>query len=288
MTYQFPDSLIPLRDYLRSQGLTGDSIKTSRQAAFMAQELLGSRVKFPPQGSDMTSTLFLIQKQIPGSKSTIIKPAPPADLFGTAPTTKGRGKNGKPQKPRPDYLSAFSPEVIATGYHIFADGASVPNPGVGGWGFVAYRDGQEIASDCGGEPEATNNTMELTALLRAILWALQYPSVAVTIWTDSEYSVKGVNEWMFGWKRNGWQRGSDKAEPKNRHLANADLWKAIDEALSGPRAANIRVFWVKGHAGHIGNERADELAEMGRQQLSGISGQLNDDLDAEYRAVMAG
>lgn len=285
MSYQFPESLTALRKYLHSQGLTGDSIKTSRQAAFMAQQLLGCRMKFPPQGSDMMSTLLLIQKQIQGGKPVVVKPEPPAtDLFGKSPT---KGKKGKDAKARPEYLSSFSAEAIASGYHIFADGASVPNPGLGGWGFAAYKDGQEIASDCGGEPEATNNSMELTALLQAIRWALQYPSIAITIWSDSEYSVKGVNEWRHGWKVKGWQRGGDKAEPKNRILLNADLWQAIDAALSGPRAANISVKWVKGHAGHVWNERADALAEMGRQSVADQLAEFAvDDLDQQYRSIM--
>jgi ribonuclease HI len=109
----------------------------------------------------------------------------------------------------------------------------------------------------------------------------------VSVWTDSQYVVNGVNDWRHGWKAKGWQRGSDKAEPKNRILLNADLWQQIDAGLESPRAANIRVYWVKGHAGHIGNERADELAEIGRQSLDD-QGPVLDDLDAEYRAVMAG
>ena len=145
MTYQFPESLIPLRNYLRSRGFDGDSIKTSRQAAFVAQQLLGTRVKFPPQGSDMTPTLQLIQKKIPSDKGIAIMATPSrdvhdthtsSDLFGKAPAKKRKGKKGKPAKERPAYLSAFSPDVIASGYHIFADGACIPNPGPGGWGFA--------------------------------------------------------------------------------------------------------------------------------------------------------
>lgn len=301
MTYQFPEFLHPLRDYLRGLGCDVTSFATARQAAFMAQQLIGSRIKFPTPGADMTSTLFLIQKVIPGvmpksqekspnyleraAKAVIAKP----DLFGTSArgAQVAPGGKGKGSKPKPAYLTAFDPVGVKIGYHVFADGACVPNPGPGGWGIVVYKDGQEIHSDCGGEETATNNTMEITAVLKAIEWARQYPALAITIWSDSQYVVNGVNDWRHGWKRNGWQRGSDKAEPKNRHLANAGLWQAIDEALSGPRAAAIAINWIKGHAGHDGNERADELAEIGRQS-SGNSGQVADDLDAEYRAVMAG
>jgi ribonuclease HI len=103
--------------------------------------------------------------------------------------------------------------------------------------------------------------------------------------------VNGVNDWRHGWKAKGWQRGSIKAEPKNRILLNADLWKDLDAALIDPRSANVKVLRVKGHAGHVGNERADELAEIGRESAAeghGRDGQtFEDDLDAQYRAVMA-
>lgn len=279
--YTFPDSLIPLRNWLRSQGLTGDSIKTSRQAAFMAQQLLGSRIKFPPPGSDMTSTLLLIQKQLPGV-------VPKADLFGTQQARSKKATKSPHKAEKPIYLRSFDPDLVATGYHVFADGASIPNPGVGGWAFVAYRDGQEIYSDCGGEEDSTNNRMEITAVLQAVQWAKQYPTVKITIWSDSQYVVNGVNDWRHGWKAKGWQRGGPDAKPENRILLNAELWQELDAAIEDPRAGNISVCWVKGHAGHLWNERADELAEIGRQQLERNPLQLVDDLDAEYRAVMAG
>jgi ribonuclease HI len=299
MSYQFPASLYPLRYWLRAMGLEGDSIKTSRQAAFMAQQLLGSRVKFPPPGSDMTSTLFLIQKQLPGVIAKALADhgkavetsvprviAKQASSVGAKNARRGSAGSKAKSKPQPEYLSGFDLDLVQAGYHVFADGACVPNPGPGGWGIVAYKDGQEIASDCGGEAEATNNSMELTALLQAVEWACQHQAAPVTVWSDSQYGVRGIHEWMAGWKRQGWQRGGDKAEPKNRILANADLWQGIDAALSGPRAAAITVRWIKGHAGHLGNERADELAEMGRQAFA--AGQMVEDLDAEYRSIMAG
>jgi ribonuclease HI len=178
--------------------------------------------------------------------------------------------------------------LVTRGYHVFADGAAVPNPGAGGWGFVAYQDGEEVWSDCGGEPETTNNRMEIAAVLEAILWSCQYPTLAITIWSDSQYTCNGVNDWRHGWKAKGWQRGGPDAKPENRILLNADLWRAIDEALCDPRAANIKIYWVKGHAGHVGNERADELAEIGRQTYAEVVQLLEQDLDAEYRAMMAG
>lgn len=291
MTFIWPAQLHPLRDFLKKHGVEPDRHATARQAAFFAQQIVGSRIKFPTPGSDMTSTLFLIQKQLPGvvpkSHQDTRKPVETSakGVVLKQASLKLVGK-GKKSKPKPGYLTAFNPDFVKVGYHVFADGACVPNPGPGGWGFVVHKDGQEIDSDCGGEEAATNNLMEITAVLKAIEWAKQYPALAITIWSDSQYVVNGVNNWRHGWKRHGWQRGSDKAEPKNRHLANAALWQAIDEALSGPRAAAIAVHWVKGHAGHDGNERADELAEMGRQGVEAAS--TGENLDAEYRAVMAG
>ncbi|MBL0374019.1 ribonuclease HI [Rhizobium sp. KVB221] len=188
-------------------------------------------------------------------------------------------------KPKPDYLTSFTPSIVLSGHHVFADGACVPNPGPGGWGIVAYLDGQEIYSDNGGDKDATNNTMELTAVLQAIRWATQYPALAITIWSDSQYVVKGVNEWRHGWKRNGWKRGGPNATEKNQSLANAAVWVAIDEALTIRRAANISVAWVKGHSGAIGNERADELAEMGRQSITEADMPIETDLDVQYRAI---
>ncbi|MCZ7488520.1 ribonuclease H [Rhizobium rhizogenes] len=161
----------------------------------------------------------------------------------------------------------FSPSRFADGIHIFSDGAAVPNPGAGGWGVVVYEDGAEIATACGGDPETTNNQMELVGLLNAIEKAkVLTGNREVTIWSDSQYCVQGVNEWMPRWKAKGWQRAGANAEPKNRVVMNVELWKAIDEALgeSLQRSANISVRWVKGHAGVAGNERADQLAEQGR------------------------
>jgi ribonuclease HI len=158
----------------------------------------------------------------------------------------------------------FSPSRFAAGIHIFSDGAAIPNPGAGGWGVVIYEDGAEIATGRGGDPETTNNQMELVGLLNAIEKAKALAgNPAVTIWSDSQYCVKGCNEWMPGWKAKGWFRAGENAEPKNRVVMNVELWKAIDEALSSA-ASNISIRWVKGHSGVAGNERADQLAEQGR------------------------
>ncbi|MQW45589.1 ribonuclease HI [Sinorhizobium meliloti] len=176
-------------------------------------------------------------------------------------------------------------EVFSVGVHVFADGACEPNPGPGGWGVAIYRDGLEIASDHGGDADTTNNRMELTGLLKGIEAAKSFGS-PVTIWCDSQYAVKGTNEWRHGWKKHGWQRGGPNADPKNRILLNADLWRAIDDALAG--TDHIKIKWCKGHAGIAGNERADELSNIGIASFAAVSlaQEPVDYLTAEYRSLM--
>ncbi|MEP9354753.1 ribonuclease HI [Xanthobacter sp. KR7-65] len=134
---------------------------------------------------------------------------------------------------------------------IFTDGACSGNPGPGGWGAL-LRFGAHEKPLSGGEAMTTNNRMELMGAISA-LEALKEPC-AVDLHTDSEYLRNGVTKWMHGWKRNGW-RTADKKPVKNQ-----DLWERLDEAL---KRHEIRWHWVKGHAGHAENERADELAREG-------------------------
>lgn len=134
---------------------------------------------------------------------------------------------------------------------IFSDGACKGNPGPGGWGALLRYGGKEKAL-CGGEANTTNNRMELMAVIQA-LEALKRPC-PVRITTDSQYVKRGVNEWMTRWKRNGW-RTADRKPVKNR-----DLWERLDQALSRHEP---QWHWVKGHAGHPENERADQLANKG-------------------------
>ncbi|MBA4041564.1 MAG: ribonuclease HI, partial [Sphingobium sp.] len=122
------------------------------------------------------------------------------------------------------------------------------NPGPGGWGAV-LRMGMTEKELSGGEPLTTNNRMEMTAVVEA-LSALKRPC-AVTLCTDSRYVIDGVTKWVPGWQRNGWRTADKKA------VKNADLWQAIMVAAKPHR---ITWQWVKGHAGHPGNERADTLA----------------------------
>ncbi|HKJ83811.1 MAG TPA: ribonuclease HI [Mariprofundaceae bacterium] len=133
----------------------------------------------------------------------------------------------------------------------FTDGACSGNPGPGGWG-VLLRCGDRERELCGGEPETTNQRMELAAAIEA-LKALKKPC-RITIHSDSKYVVQGMREWITGWKRNGWKNASKKP------VANQDLWQALDEAAAGHE---VTWEWVKGHAGHPENERADELARRG-------------------------
>ena len=138
---------------------------------------------------------------------------------------------------------------------IYTDGACRGNPGPGGWG-VLLRIKDKEKELWGGETPTTNNRMELTAVIEA-LGALKRP-VKVHVHTDSQYVIKGISEWIFGWKKNGWKT-SDKKPVKN-----ADLWQKLD-TLRQPH--QVQWFWVKGHAGHPGNERADALANRGIDEL---------------------
>jgi ribonuclease HI len=134
---------------------------------------------------------------------------------------------------------------------IWTDGACSGNPGPGGWGAI-LKFGDAAKELHGGEPMTTNNRMELLAAISA-LEALKRPC-EIDLHTDSQYLRQGVTAWMHGWKRNGW-RTADKKPVKNE-----DLWRRLDEAT---KLHQIGWHWVKGHAGHDMNERADELARLG-------------------------
>jgi ribonuclease HI len=134
---------------------------------------------------------------------------------------------------------------------IYSDGACRGNPGPGGWGAL-IRLGSHEKEISGGEAATTNNRMELTAVIRA-LEALTRPS-KVHVYTDSQYVQKGIKEWIHGWKRNGWKTAAK--EP----VKNKELWIELDELR---RKHEIEWHWVKGHAGHPENERADALANKG-------------------------
>jgi len=135
------------------------------------------------------------------------------------------------------------PKVI-----IATDGACKGNPGPGGWGAV-IRSGDREKMLSGGDPLTTNNRMELTAVIEA-LNALKRPC-AVALSTDSRYVMDGLTKWIHGWRKNGWRTAS------RQPVKNADLWQTLIDATARHR---ISWEWVKGHAGHPDNERADQLA----------------------------
>ncbi|MFT7108257.1 MAG: ribonuclease HI [Yoonia sp.] len=145
------------------------------------------------------------------------------------------------------------PELIA-----YTDGACSGNPGPGGWGaLLIARDGDTVLKTrelCGGEADTTNNRMELLAAITA-LETLERDA-AVTIITDSVYVKDGITKWIHGWKARGWKTAAKKA------VKNEDLWRRLETATARHR---VTWEWVKGHAGHPENEKADELARAGME-----------------------
>lgn len=136
---------------------------------------------------------------------------------------------------------------------IFTDGACSGNPGPGGWGAILRWRGEE-KEIYGGEPDTTNNRMEMMAAIQALEGLKR--ATNVVLYTDSTYLRDGITKWIHGWKRNGWKTAAKKP------VKNEDLWRRLDEALAGHE---IDFRWVKGHSGHPENERADELARLGTE-----------------------
>jgi len=140
---------------------------------------------------------------------------------------------------------------------IYTDGACKGNPGAGGWGAL-LESGGAVREIYGGEPRTTNNRMELTAVIRA-LEALRR-RCRVRLHTDSQYVQLGISAWIHDWKKRKW-RTADKKPVKNE-----DLWKRLDELAA---MHEVEWIWVRGHSGHLGNERADELANLGVESVMG-------------------
>ena len=132
---------------------------------------------------------------------------------------------------------------------LYVDGACRGNPGLGGWGAYIVN-GQQEHKICGGEDHTTNNRMELTAAIEGILFCDKQDKLV--IYTDSNYVKQGITEWIHGWKKKNW-----------KDVKNPDLWQKLDAVCQG---REIEWHWIKGHAGHAGNEMADQLANQGADE----------------------
>ena len=155
-----------------------------------------------------------------------------------------------------DVPPAPAPPVVEA----FTDGACSGNPGPGGWGVLMRWNGAERELT-GGEPDTTNNRMELMAAIQA-LEALKRP-VPIRIHTDSQYVKNGITQWIHSWKRNGWKTAAK--DP----VKNADLWQRLDALVARHQ---VEFAWVRGHNGHVDNERADALARQGLRAARNDSG----------------
>lgn len=146
--------------------------------------------------------------------------------------------------------------MSSNAYIVYTDGACRGNPGPGGWG-VYFAEGEVEAPEfCGGETLTTNNKMELTAAIEAL--RVLPNKATVILYTDSEYVKNGITQWIFGWKRNGWRTSAKKP------VKNVELWQALDEQSA---RLDVEWRWVKGHVGDPGNEKADQLANLGIDKL---------------------
>lgn len=153
----------------------------------------------------------------------------------------------------PETTSPDTPHV-----ELFTDGACSGNPGPGGWAYILRHPASGTEREAsGGEKATTNNRMELTAAIEG-LRGIRKPSV-VDLYSDSQYVINGLKEWVAGWKRQGWTRGK-KREP----VQNVDLWKTLDELRN---VHTVRLHWVRGHSDHPENERCDKLAVAAIQQF---------------------
>ncbi len=146
---------------------------------------------------------------------------------------------------------------------IFTDGACKGNPGPGGWG-VLLRLGEHEKSLYGGELATTNNRMELMAAIMGLRALKRFAKVTLT--TDSEYVMKGIREWMPNWKKRGWKTAS------RQPVKNADLWQLLDDLVN---QHEVEWRWVKGHSGHRENEIADDLANLGVQEVLSKGGKTH-------------
>ena len=138
---------------------------------------------------------------------------------------------------------------------VYTDGACSGNPGPGGWG-ATIKIGDETFEIFGGEDNTTNNRMELIAAIKALEYLNE--NHKITLYTDSNYVKDGITKWIFNWKKNNWKTSAKKP------VKNSDLWIQLDEIQN---KREVKWNWIKGHAGNLGNERADELARMGIKEI---------------------
>ena len=138
---------------------------------------------------------------------------------------------------------------------VYTDGACSGNPGPGGWG-ATIKLGDETFEIFGGEDNTTNNRMELIAAIKALEYLNE--NHKITLYTDSNYVKDGITKWIFNWKKNNWKTSTKKP------VKNSDLWIQLDEIQN---KREVKWNWVKGHAGNLGNARADELARMGIKEI---------------------
>lgn len=162
------------------------------------------------------------------------------DGQGSKPDFK-QTRSRKPKASKVDFSS---------GLHVFTDGACDPNPGPGGWAFVVTENGAIIHSESGSDAATTNNRMEMQAVIAALRWIRANANIATQVHSDSQYCVKGANEWRQGWARKNWTRGENL-------IPNADLWQQMSAILD---AFPVFLNWIPGHSGNHGNEAADRLA----------------------------
>jgi len=136
---------------------------------------------------------------------------------------------------------------------IYTDGACSGNPGPGGWGSIVALPTGQVVELGGGQPSTTNNAMEMTAVLEALLKVQRLPG-KVVLYTDSVYVIRGITQWVHGWSRKGWKTAEGK------DVANQELWEPLNETVKNRGAKNIEWRFIRGHKGIPGNERCDEIA----------------------------
>jgi ribonuclease HI len=148
----------------------------------------------------------------------------------------------------------------------YTDGSCYPNPGPGGWGLCITQGEAEVLSEaCGGEPETTNNRMEMMGIVKALEWYIEndHPKLPpLKIVTDSQYAMNGLTQWYDGWKARGWKTAAGKG------VKNVDIWLRLKPLYDRVRP---ELEWVRGHTGVFGNERADDLALQGRLEVDDVN-----------------